>query len=156
MISLDIRGASSLAGDPRAGSSPLLRWKKVDGGRAICHSAHTRPSRRGECYFSAGKQSQRVPIVGQKPFCQGKTPERPDEDPNGKQTEQGKQKKRERPHVGSPQATPNQRNTKNQGNPSLGSPPRAKNPKQARETLLNLEEKEHRVVEDRRRRTRHP
>ena len=105
------RGASSLAGDPR----PLLRWKKVDGGRVICHSAHTRPSVRGEKFLFRGEEEA--------PERRTKTPTENKRSKNPKGTE--------RPHVGSPRAKPQPRNTKN-GKPSLGSPPRAKNPKQSR------------------------
>ena len=100
---------------PRAGSSPLLRWKKVDGGRVICHSAHTRPSVRGEKSLFRGEEEA--------PERRTKTPTENKRSKNPKGTE--------RPHVGSPRAKPQPRNTKN-GKPSLGSPPRAKNPKQSR------------------------
>ena len=56
---------SSLAGDLPWCSCPLLRNRK-GGDRAFCHSAHTRPSMRGENHFFGGRKTTR-PKTGRRP-----------------------------------------------------------------------------------------
>ena len=60
------RRASSLAKVPSMLPAPPAATEKGFGGRVFCHSAHTRPSMRGENHFFGGRKTTR-PKTGRRP-----------------------------------------------------------------------------------------
>ena len=103
---------------------------------------HT-PLEEGRMLLFGRKTKSACSYCRPKTFLSGENARKTDEDPNGKQTEQ-EPKRNRKPHVGSPRATPKQRNTKTRETEFRVD----KDPKQARKTFLNLED-HRRVVEDR-------
>ena len=97
--------AASLDHRTQQMDGPPVDEEKI-GGRVFCHSAHTRPSTRGEVSLFSCRKNH---------FFGGRKPRapKPGEDPNRKQTEQGNPKETERPQVGSPRAKPQTRNKNN-------------------------------------------